>query len=58
MSHNAVWIVVEVQSGVPVAVKAFSAYESADEYSVSLRESINLDNDEIGIFQVQLESDT
>lgn len=55
MSDNVVWIVVEVQSGIPVAVKAFSSYELANEYSESLRKSLNPDNDEIGIFQINLE---
>mgnify|MGYP003487474979 CR=1 FL=1 len=57
MPNNYVWIVVEVRSGIPVAVRAFSSYKSADEYSEALRESLNLDNDETGIFQIDLESD-
>ncbi len=56
MPDNPVWIVVEVRSGIPVAVKAFSSYESADEFSEMLRKSLNLDNDETGIFQIDLES--
>jgi len=56
MPNSAVWIVVEVRSGIPVSVKAFPSYESADEYSVSLRDDLNLDNDETGVFQINLES--
>jgi len=48
------WIVVEVRSGIPVGVKAFSNYDSANEYSESLRKNLNLDNDETGIFEIHL----
>lgn len=54
MSENAMWVVVEVQSGIPVSVKAFSSYEDANKYSNLIRESLNLDNDETGIFQINL----
>jgi hypothetical protein len=56
MSDNSIWIVVEVRSGIPVAIKAFSSYKSADVYLEIVRKSLNLDNDETGIFQVDLES--
>lgn len=56
MSNNVVWITVEVHSGIPAAVKVFSSYETAMEYSTTLQESLNLDNDEIGIFEVNLDT--
>lgn len=46
------WVVAEVRSGIPVAVKAFSTYELAQEYSKSLRMNLNLEHDETGIFQI------
>jgi len=50
------WVVVEVRSGIPAEISAFSTYEKANEYSESLRKNINLDNDETGIFEINLES--
>jgi len=50
------WIVVEVRSGIPAAVKTFSSQELAEKYSEMLRNDLNLDNDETGIFQVNLEA--
>ena len=50
------WIVVEVHSGIPIEVKAFSTYDSANEYSESLRQNLNLDNDELGVFEINLEN--
>ena len=54
-SSKSTWVVVEVRSGIPVEVKAFPNQEKATEYLVSLRESLNLDNDEAGIFEVNLQ---
>lgn len=56
MSDSVFWIVVEVQSGIPVSVKAFSSYELAYKFSESLREKLNLDHDETGIFPLGIES--
>jgi hypothetical protein len=50
--NEASWVVVEVHSGIPVAVKTFSTYELAEEYSESLRMKLNLENDETGVFQI------
>jgi len=36
--------------------KRFSTYEKANEYSELLRKNINLDNDETGVFEINLES--
>lgn len=55
MSSNTAWIVVEVRSGIPIDVKAFSSNESAIDYSELLRKSLNLENDETGIFQINLD---
>ena len=48
------WVVVEVRSGIPVAVQMFSDSESANQYTDSLRQTLNLENDETGIFRVNL----
>lgn len=53
MSDNTAWIVVEVHSGIPVNVKMFPKYDSAEQYSESLRKDLNLENDETGVFQIK-----
>ena len=50
--NKSAWIVVEVHSGIPISVKAFQDQELATEYSETLRKNLNLDNDEVGIFEV------
>jgi hypothetical protein len=50
------WVVVEVHSGIPTKINAFSTYEKANEYSELLQKNINLDNDETGIFEINLEN--
>lgn len=52
--NKSCWAVVEVHSGIPVAVKTFSTYELAEAYSESLRTNLNLENDETGVFQINL----
>ena len=51
------WIVVEVNSGIPVDIKAFSNHDVATNYLESLRQSLNPDNDEAEIFKVDLPTD-
>ncbi len=48
------WVVVEVQSGIPVSVRSFTSYETAKRYSYSLRRKLNLEDDETGIFEIEL----
>lgn len=55
MVYSFSWVVVEVRSGVPVSVKAFFEYETAEEYSETLRKSMNLENDETGVFPINLD---
>lgn len=47
------WIVVEVRSGIPVAVKIFKKLELAEKYSEEIRKTMNLENDDTGIFPVE-----
>lgn len=56
-STKPTWIVVEVNSGIPVGVQAFSNQDTAINYLESLRENLNPDNDEAGIFEINLSSD-
>ncbi len=53
-SSTSIWVVVEVQSGIPVRIKAFSGYDEAEKYSESLRFHLNPDNDETGVFEINL----
>ena len=51
------WVVVEVHSGIPVEVKAFLYREKATKYLEAIRENLNPNNDEAGVFEVDLISD-
>jgi len=51
-STKSVWVVVEVRSGIPIEVKVFSNQEKATGYLKSLRENLNLNNDEAEIFEI------
>jgi hypothetical protein len=55
MPNKTIWIVVEVQSGIPVEIKTFPTFELANAYSEELRNSLNLDNDETGVFSITLD---
>jgi len=54
-TNNFSWVVVEVRSGIPVSARAFLQYELAEKYSETLRKNMNLENDETGIFPINLE---
>jgi len=51
-SNDTIWVVVEVNSGIPADVKVFSTYDLAEKYTESLRMHLNLDNDETGILEI------
>jgi hypothetical protein len=44
------WILVEVRSGIPTGVQIFENAQSAQSREKELREDLNLENDETGIF--------
>lgn len=46
------WLVVEVRSGIPISVKIFEKLTLARKYSEGLRKTMNLENDETGIFPI------
>ena len=51
---NNKWLVVEVRSGIPISVKVFKNLEMAERYSEEVRKTMNLEDDETGIFPVEL----
>ena len=57
MSVKSAWIVVEVNSGIPVDVRTFTNQDLATEYLEGLRQNLNPDNDEVGIFEIDLPFD-
>ena len=55
MSGNqpeSLWIVVKVESGIPVTVEAYRDRRSAEMREQAWRERMNPDNDESGVFEV------
>jgi hypothetical protein len=57
VAGKSAWIVVEVNSGIPVDVRIFTKQDLATEYLGGLRQNLNPDNDEVGIFEVDLPID-
>ncbi len=51
---KAIWIVVLVESGVPTAAEAYIDEETAIIREQFLREDINLDYVDVGIFEVEI----
>jgi hypothetical protein len=49
-----IWIVVSVQSGIPVDVKVFRNKDLAYEFAVKLRDNIDPDMDRISVFEIPL----
>ncbi len=46
------WVVVEVNRGVPAAAEAYNTYEIAAIREKEIREGLNLNDDETGIFEI------
>jgi hypothetical protein len=58
MSHKKserLWVVVEVQSGIPVIAEAYRDRHSAEIREQSLRKHMHPENDETGLFEIQVE---
>jgi hypothetical protein len=51
---ESLWIVVKVESGIPVTVEAYRDRLSAEMREQCWRERMNPDNDESGVFEVQM----
>ena len=52
-TREALWVVVKVESGIPVMAEAYRDQRSAELREMSLRGSINLENDETGVSAVR-----
>ena len=52
------WAVVKVESGIPVMVDAYRDRQSAEMREQSLREDMHPENDEAGVFAVQIQDAT
>ena len=55
MAQKSVWALVEVRSGTPVSMKTFQNRHLAEAEERELRKNLNLDNDETGVFQLDIE---
>jgi hypothetical protein len=53
-SHEKLWVVVEVESGIAVDAKAYRNETSARRRMSDRRSALNLEEDDIQIFQVQI----
>lgn len=49
------WVVVKVESGIPVIVQTFSRLEDAKRLEDEWRLRMNPDNDETGIFEARVQ---
>ncbi len=49
------WAVVKVESGIPVMVEAYRDRQSAKTRDLSLRKDMHPENDEAGVFEIQIE---
>jgi hypothetical protein len=49
------WVVVEVASGIPVTVEVYQDKQSAGKREQLLRAHMHPENDETGVFEVQIE---
>lgn len=46
------WIVVLVESGIPVSIDAFASFDQARTHETTLRSQISQDSDEVGVFEL------
>ena len=53
---NHVWVVVQVQSGVPVLAEVFADRTRAEKREARLRREMRQDYDEIGLFETKVKS--
>jgi len=49
-----IFALVEVESGIPIQVRLFKNLSDAKEKETTIREKINLDNDETAIFKLKI----
>jgi hypothetical protein len=53
--QNELWIVVDVRSGIPVSVNAFTDEKTANDLQRDLQTQINPENDEVGLFFIHVD---
>lgn len=53
VDSNIIWVVVKVESGIPVSVEVFRKPTAARHREEQLRAEMNPDNDEVGVFASQ-----
>ena len=53
-NSNRLWVVVEVQSGIPMLAEVFSDQLSAEKREVNLRKTLRPDYDEVGVFETTI----
>ncbi|MDI6891376.1 MAG: hypothetical protein QMD08_00035 [Actinomycetota bacterium] len=53
-NSDVIWVVVKVESGIPVSVEVFGNPTAARHREKQLRAEMNPDNDEVGIFTSQV----
>jgi hypothetical protein len=51
---RSLWVVVEVDSGIPVAVESYSSRQAAEMRTEMLRDHMTRDNDEASAFEIRL----
>jgi hypothetical protein len=49
-----VWVVVEVESGIPVLAEVYSDRLSAEKREIKLRKELRPDYDEVGVFEAAI----
>lgn len=50
-NSSRVWVVVEVQSGIPALAEVFSDRPTAEKRETNLRKKLRPDYDEVGVFE-------
>ena len=53
--NKMIWVVVLVESGIPVLVEAYSDQRQANIREQFLRQDINPDYDEVGLFEIMID---
>jgi hypothetical protein len=53
-NSSRVWVVVEVQSGIPALAEVYADRPSAEKREASLRKKLRPDYDEVGVFETAI----
>lgn len=55
-NSSRVWVVVEVQSGIPALAEVYTDRLSAEKREVNLRKKMRPDYDEVGVFETAIKA--